>query len=395
MPINLSPEAQAAWDRYQNANNLQERIQLLEEYISLVPKHKGVEKHLKQCKVTLSKLKTELAQEKMARKGTGEKWMVPKEGDAQICFVGFPNAGKTSLVNFLVGKDALEVADYPFTTTRPQVGTIQPGGAQVQLVDLPALMEGSHEGNANGPKIFAQIRTADLVVLVLDLSEDPITQLNVLLAEFRESRIKLNEFGSNIHFEKTGKGGIVVVNPEYFPEGRDSLMILLQSLKVANCRLVLNGSVTEEEIIEHIRVRTQTLHATIVATKGDAPASKKNYLQLQKYLQEHYADKFSLTPVSVMFKGGKVNNPEKLAEDLFLSIGLVRVYTRNDYGEVAPKPVVLEQGGTVEDVAETLGKPFIKHFRFAKVWGKSIKFDGQRAGLDHELADGDQIQIFA
>ena len=73
MPTNLTPEAEAAWDKYQQASGLQERIETLEEYISLVPKHKGVEKHLRQVKITLSKLKAELEQEKSLRKGTGEK----------------------------------------------------------------------------------------------------------------------------------------------------------------------------------------------------------------------------------------------------------------------------------------------------------------------------------
>ena len=185
MPTNLTPEAEAAWDKYQQASGLQERIETLEEYISLVPKHKGVEKHLRQVKITLSKLKAEQEQEKSLRKGTGEKWMVPKEGDVQIAVAGFPSSGKSSFFNFLIGKDVFTVGTYPFTTIKPEVATTHAKGAIIQVVDLPALLEGSSDGQASGQKVFAQIRNADLVIIVIDLSSDPIDQLKILLNEFK------------------------------------------------------------------------------------------------------------------------------------------------------------------------------------------------------------------
>ncbi|MHA2362482.1 MAG: GTPase [Candidatus Hodarchaeales archaeon] len=395
MPINIPPEAQVAWDRYQQASGTSERIELLEEYMRLVPKHKGVEKHIKQCKVTLSRLRDELQKEKMAKKGTGEKWMVPKEGDAQMCAVGLPNSGKSSFINFLVGKEALDVADYPFTTIKPDVGSIQVEGARLQLVDLPALIEGSSEGTANGGRVFAQIRNADLLLVLIDLSENPVQQFQVLIKEFHNAKIRLNTMESFLRFERTGKGGLVIINPENYFGGRDSLIELLHTLKVTNCRLILNGPTTEDELIEHIRVKTQILKAVVIATKGDLPKSKSNFSKLKNYLKDEYQERFRLIPVSVKFQGKKnINNPEKITEDLFQQLDRIRIYTRNDKGEVALKPIVLKSGSTVADVAERLGKLYVKHFRYSKIWGPSVKFDATRAGFDHILFDRDQVQIF-
>lgn len=395
MPTNLTPEAEAAWDRYQQASGLTERISTLEEYISLVPKHKGVEKHLRQVKITLSKLKAEQEQEKSLRKGTGEKWMVPKEGDVQIAVAGFPSSGKSAFFNFLVGKEVFTIGTYPFTTIKPDVATIQAKGAIIQVVDLPALVEGAAEGQANGQKVFAQIRNADLVTIVIDLTVDPIEQIKILLEEFKKAKIKLNESKSKIHLEKASGIGIVTVNADFFPGGKEGLVSYLQTMRINSGIITLDGPITEEELFSFLRIKSISLHAIIIATKGDAPASKVNFSKLRDYIVKNYKDLFEIIPVSTKFTGSKMNNPEVITEQLFQSVGFIRVYTRNEEGEVAQKPIVLKKSSTVIEVAEKLGSNFVKNFRYAKIWGTSMKFDGQRAGIDHELSDQDIVQIFS
>ena len=395
MPTNLTPEAEAAWERYQQANGLTERIQTLEEYISLVPKHKGAERLLANAKSTLSRLKAEQEEEKLARRGSGEKWMIAKEADVQIAVAGFPSSGKSSFFNFLVGKDVFEVGTYPFTTTKPEVATTQAKGAIIQLVDLPALISGAAEGQANGQKVFAQIRNADLVALVIDLSTDPVVQLETLLLEFKKARIKLNEAKSKIKLEKSSGIGIITVNADFFPGGREGLIAYLQSLRINSGIITLDEPITEEELFDFLRIKSVTIPSVIIATKGDAPASKNNFNLLKKYLDKCLAGRFEIIPVSIKFLGSKVNNPEVITEKLFQTVGFIRVYTRNEEGVVATKPIVLKKGTTVENIAERLGKNFVKIFRFAKIWGESMKFDGQRAGIEHELLDQDIVQIFS
>lgn len=395
MPTNLTPEAEAAWEKYQQANGLKERIETLEEYISLVPKHKGAERLLANAKTTLSKLKAEQEEERLARRGTGEKWMVPKESDVQVAVAGFPSSGKSAFLNFLTGKEIFEIGTYPFTTMKPEVGTTQAKGAIIQLVDLPALIEGSAEGQAIGQKVFAQIRNADLVTLIVDLSKDPIEQLKVLLNEFKKARIKLNEYKSKIHLEKTAGIGIVTVNADFFPGGKELLITYLQNMRVNSAIITLDEPITEDELFDFLRIKSVTIPAVIVATKGDAPASKANFTKLKKFINKNYPDRFEIIPVSIKFSGSKVNNPDIITEQLFQTVGFIRVYTRNDEGEVATKPIVMKKGSTVLNVAEKLGSNFVKNFRFAKIWGSSMKYDGQRTGIDHQLSDQDIIQIFS
>jgi len=74
----------------------------------------------------------------------------------------------------------------------------------------------------------------------------------------------------------------------------------------------------------------------------------------------------------------------------------IRVQTKTG-GKVSPKPIVLKENSTVKDVAKTVHKDFIKNFRYAKIWGPSAKFKGEKGqivGLNHVLADGDIVEVF-
>ncbi len=83
-------------------------------------------------------------------------------------------------------------------------------------------------------------------------------------------------------------------------------------------------------------------------------------------------------------------------EDLFCKIweklGLIRIYTKEP-GRPAGKPMVMERGSKVEDVARSLHKDFFRYFKYAKITGPSADFKGQRVGLEHELRDRDVVEI--
>jgi small GTP-binding protein len=74
--------------------------------------------------------------------------------------------------------------------------------------------------------------------------------------------------------------------------------------------------------------------------------------------------------------------------------GLMRVYTRH-HGEIAEEPIALRPGASVGDVAEELHKELAATFRAARIWGPSARFPGQQVGRDHQLADGDVVEIVA
>ena len=86
---------------------------------------------------------------------------------------------------------------------------------------------------------------------------------------------------------------------------------------------------------------------------------------------------------------------DRLGETLFKILDIIRVYTKQPNKEPDPRPLVLPRGSTVLDAAEAIHSRLAKNFRYAKIWGPSAKYPGQRVGADHVLEDGDTIEIHA
>jgi small GTP-binding protein len=92
---------------------------------------------------------------------------VRREGAAQIALVGPPNAGKSSLLQALSAVQ-IKTGDYAFTTTRPVPAVTRIGGVLIQLVEIPGLIEGAHEGRGGGRPLLGVLREADAILFCQD-----------------------------------------------------------------------------------------------------------------------------------------------------------------------------------------------------------------------------------
>jgi ribosome-interacting GTPase 1 len=137
MPANLTPQYRAAEARFKSAHTYEEKRAALEEMLATIPKHKGTEKMQADLKRRLARLRHE---EETRTSKHGHAIKVDPEGAAQIVLLGPPNCGKSSLLAALTHAEP-SIADYPFTTTRPQPGMMMFEDVQIQLVDLPPVTE--------------------------------------------------------------------------------------------------------------------------------------------------------------------------------------------------------------------------------------------------------------
>ena len=119
MPINASIEFEKARGKYDAAQTQSEKLAALQEMRSTAPAHKGGEKLRAGISGKIAKLKKEMEKQRLqAKKSSKFSINVKKEGDGQIVILGVPNSGKSYLLRELTGID-IEVASYPFTTTKP------------------------------------------------------------------------------------------------------------------------------------------------------------------------------------------------------------------------------------------------------------------------------------
>jgi GTP-binding protein len=131
------------------------------------------------------------------REGEKRRLRLTLKTVADIGFVGFPNAGKSSLLTVLTGAHP-KIAPYPFTTLHPHIGTMMlEDYSQVTLADIPGLIHGAHEGVGLGHAFLRHIERATGQLYVLDMAgvdgRDPADDFRDLREEIRLHAAELAE----------------------------------------------------------------------------------------------------------------------------------------------------------------------------------------------------------
>ncbi len=355
---------------------IQEKIAELNAELHRTQKNKSTEYHIGVLKSKLAKLKRELLAPKKHGAGTGG-FDVKKSGDATVAIIGLPSVGKSTLLTRITNAES-KIAAYAFTTLKCIPGVMEYKGAKIQVLDLPGIIEGAKDGKGRGREAIAVARSADLILIIIDAASPK--QYTTIVNELEGFGIRLNRKPPEISLSKNSRGGITI---EYTVKltkiSEKEIIAVLNEYGYYNIDIVFRTDTSIDELIDFLESNRVYLPTIVIANKID--------------LIDNHSEIY--LPVNCIPISAEKNiGIERVKEEIFSALKLIKIYTkRRKENADLKEPLIMRSGSTVANICERLHRELKKEFKYALVWGKSVKHPCQRVGLEHVMQDGDIIQV--
>ena len=364
---------------------IKEQIEMIRAEIDKTQKNKATNAHIGKLKAKIAQLK--IKEEKTAAhskaSGGGKGFEVRKSGDATVALVGFPSVGKSTLISKVTDAHS-EAGGYAFTTLTCIPGVMEHRGAKIQILDLPGLIKGAAEGKGRGREILNVIRSADMVLYIVDPFQDG--HFNVLHRELHNAGLRLNEVKPPVFIKRTDRGGIEVrstVEQTHLTE--EEMADIIRSFGYTSALVTLRENSTAEQIVDALAGNRVYEKAVIAINKIDI-ATDDDIARARSALPQEW-------PI-MNISAFKDIGLEDLKDFIYDNLGFMRVFLKPQGQEAdMEEPLIVKDDSTVENICVKLHRDFVRKFRFARIRGPSAKFDDQRVGLDHQLKDGDVLTI--
>ncbi|MDN7024009.1 GTP-binding protein [Methanoculleus sp. FWC-SCC1] len=365
-------------------SSVEEQIREIEDELKKTPYNKATSKHIGRLKAKLAKIRDEAVARAMASSGGGEGYSVKKSGDATVVLVGFPSVGKSTLLNTLTGTES-ETASYAFTTLTVIPGALEHRGAKIQVLDIPGLIAGAAIGKGRGKEVIAVVRGADLILVLVDVFNEK--HVDVLLRELYDAGIRINRIRPDVTIKKAGSGGVRLNTVGTAELDIDDIRSILAESKIVNADVLIRGDVSQDDFIDAMFGNRVYVPAFIAVNKVDLVDAES-----RAEIEEDMENRFGQPPIMLSAYSGY--HIEELKDAIYDNLGFMRVFLKPVGGPAdMDEPLVIRSPATVEDVCNRLHRDFVEKFRYAKVWGNSVKHDAQRVGLAHTLSDGDVLTV--
>ena len=388
MPTNLPPEAKDKWAEVEDTHNPKAKLQRMQEFLSLVPQHKGTMKLRGQVKKKMAVLRKELEERKQKRAGRGgPKFFIEKEGAAQVALLGVTNVGKSCLLSAVTNAN-VAVSPAPYTTREPVPAIMSFEDMQFQLVEAPAVMAGSAGGRAWGLQTLGLARNADGLILMVDLAGDAAGQLRLVLDELEKARVLVSKPRGKVDIDRgyMGAGLRIILVGRLLDSNIRNVEDLLRSYRIGDAVVKITGEVSLDDVEDAVFENTTYRPAIVIANKLDAAGADAGLNRLEEFV----AGRLPVVAVSCEKKHGL----EQLGSVLFDVLGVIRIYTKQPGArEPSQRPFTLQRGATLADLARSIHSDFERDFSFARVWAERLVFSPQKVGLGFTLEDRDVVEI--
>jgi uncharacterized protein len=358
-----------------------EKIKKIEDDIHRTQVNKKTEHHVGLLKAKLAKLRREQEEQQSRGGGSSIGYDVKKTGDATVVLVGLPSVGKSTLLNRLTNAKS-KVAAYQFTTLTVVPGLMDYRGARIQVLDLPGIIEGASSGKGLGKRVLSVARNADLILFIVDVFQPEAVA--VLRRELRGIGIRADEEPPNVVIEKTSSGGITVsMQTKLTKMSEDLVKEILRVYDMNSARAVIREDITDEQLVDVLLGNRVYIPSLTVMNKVD--------LVNAGFINE-ITNKvpYKFIPVSAESNV----NIAALKEEIYKRLDFIRIYMKPRGQEADMKePLIVKNGSNVLDICNKLHRRMKEDLRYAQIWGRSVKFGGQKVGITHRLMDEDVITL--
>lgn len=355
------------------------KIKELEDRIASTKYNKKTQAAIGQYKAQLAKLKEK---EETRGSGTsgGQGWEVRKTGDGTVILIGFPSAGKSTLLNALTDANS-EIGAYAFTTLTCIPGVLQYKHAKIQILDVPGIVKGAASGRGRGKEVLASMRSADLCLILLDATRPE--EYDVIVKEIYDTHIRISQKKPDVKIVKTGKDGIRIgatLPLSYLDE--ETIKAVFKEFKINNADVVIREDITVDQLIDCIEANKKYMPSITVVNKADLVTPQ----ELKRIMKKYSAD--------IAISAQQKINIEELKDLIFEKLDLIRIFLKEPQQPADMDiPLIMFRDCTVGDVCNKLHRDFVKRLRFTRVWGPSAKFDGQKVMQKHVLKDKAVLEI--
>ncbi|OGM50179.1 GTP-binding protein RBG1 [Aspergillus bombycis] len=364
--------------------NITEKIKEIEDEMRRTQKNKATEYHLGLLKGKLARLRAQLLEPTGGAGGGGAGFDVSKSGDARVALVGFPSVGKSTFLSKIT-KTKSEAAAYSFTTLTAIPGVLEYGGAEIQILDLPGIIEGAAEGKGRGRQVISAAKTSDLILMVLDATKRA-EQRALLEAELDAVGIRLNKEPPNIYLKQKKAGGVKITfqtPPKYLDE--KLIFNVLRDYKMLNCEVLIRDEyATIDDFIDVImKDHRKYIRCLYVYNKIDS-------------ISLDFLNQLAREPHTAVMSCELDLGVQEVVERVWKELRLIRVYTKRkgeepDFSEA----LIVRSNSSIEEVCDSIHRTLKESFKYALVWGASARHIPQRVGLGHIVADEDVVSIVA
>jgi len=373
------------------SEKVDEKIKELEERLANTIPNKHTQKSINCIKASLARLRDDLIKFSSSKKG-GRGFGVKKTGDAQIAFIGFPNVGKSSLLNLLTeGHTHSKVASYDFTTVTAIPGMMNIEQAKIQLIDLPGIILGAAEGKGRGKEVLAVARSAELILIILCFQPDRtinFTDLTTIRKELFNAGIRVNESPARISIKMRESGGIHFSFKGHQIMDKEEVKTLINDLGFRNAGVYFaEPDVTPDQLIDYVLGNRIYSKDYIVINKSDLMKTPVNDEEITRSIGH---DRW------ILISAKNQENINALRLKIFQELNLIRIYLKPPKKEADMRePIIMRKGDSIRTLCGRLHKDFIEQFRYAMIWGETAKHPGQKFTiLDQTLTDGDIVSIY-